>query len=359
MKHRVRFGCRIFLSAGEPFNKILERARFCENQDFDSVLIDDHLLYGTEAASAPEPFTTVAAIASRTEKIRVGIVVTDLVRRHPAIVAQTLATLANHYGGRIFLGLGAGDPMNQAPFGMPTRYRFEKLEEGLSVMRLLWKSSIKQPQNHKGRFFKLNRAYLQAGQESRSFPPVYLAAFGPKMLRLTGEAADGWIPHCHTPKTYRNDLDKIEAYARRAGRQLDSFVPAYYALASVSKNRAEADRNVLGPAKYFLALIPEALGKVDLSFRHPGRVWESIPDPRKQREAIREIASTIPDQDAFDTVIHGSPDDCIQQIKQYHRMGCQEFMLTFVPSGGLWSSTRLKPLIRFFATGVMSQLKGD
>ncbi len=355
MNHSVKFGCRIFLSAGESFKRIIERAQFCEKQGFNSVLIDDHLLYGTESASAPEPFTTLATIASRTEKIRVGVVVTDLVRRHPAIVAQTLATLSSHYPGRIFLGLGAGDPMNQAPFGIPTDHRFEKLKEGLRVMGLLWKSSIKQPQNHKGRFFTLNRAYLQAGQENRLFPRVYLAAFGPRMLRLTGEAADGWIPHCHTPKTYGKDLDRIEASARRAGRQLDSFVPAYYTLASVSKNREEADRNVLGPAKYFLALIPEALKKVDPSALHPGHVWEKIPDPKKQREIIRKIASTIPERDAFDTVIHGSPDDCVEQIKGYRGAGCQEFMLTFVPSGGLWSSTRLLPLIRLFANEVMSQ----
>ncbi len=354
MNHNVKFGCRIFLSAGESFKRIIERAQFYEKQGFNSVLIDDHLLYGTESASAPEPFTTLATIASQTEKIRVGIVVTDLVRRHPAIVAQTLATLSSQYPGRVFLGLGAGDPMNQAPFGIPTDHRFEKLKEGLRVIRLLWKSSIEQPQNHKGRFFTLNRAYLQADQENRRFPPVYLAAFGPKMLRLTGEAADGWTPHCHTPKTYRNDLDRIEVSARRSGRRLDSFVPAYYTLASVSKNRAEADRNVLGPAKYFLALIPEALKKVDPSAHHPGRIWESIPNPKRQREIIRKIASMIPERDAFDTVIHGSPDDCIKQIESYRGSGCQEFMLTFVPPGGLWSSTGLLPLIRLFADEVMS-----
>ncbi len=355
MKHRLKFGCRIFQSVGEPFNQIAQRARFCEKLGFDSVLIDDHLLYGTESASAPEPFTTLATIASQTEKIRVGIAVTDLVRRHPAIVAQTIATLSGQYPRRIFLGLGTGDPMNQAPFGIPTDHRFEKLKEGLRVIKLLWESNIKKPQNHKGRFFTLNRAYLQTGQENRPFPPVYLAAFGPKMLRLAGEAADGWIPHCHTPATYRHDLDVIEESARRTRRRLNSFVPAYYTLASVSQNRAEADHNVLGPAKYFLALIPEALKKVDPAAKHPGPVWEKIPYPKRQREMIRKIASTIPDRDAFETVIHGSPDDCIEQVQRYQRAGCQEFMLTFVPPGGLWSSNALLPLIRLFAREVMSQ----
>ena len=222
-------------------------------------------------------------------------------------------------------------------------------------MKLLWKSSINKPQNHKGRFFNLNRAYLQAGQETQPFPPVYLAAFGPRMLSLAGRTADGWIPHCQTPTTYRKDLNMIKSSARRIGRRMSSFVPAYYTLASVSKNRDEADRNVLGPAKYFLALIPEALKKVDPSVKHPGRVWEKIPYPKRQREMIRKIASIIPDGDAFETVIHGSPDDCVQQIRRYQGAGCREFMLTFVPPGGLWSSTGLLPLIRLFADEVMSR----
>src|SRR2546427_7985838 len=117
MRSQVRLGCRLFLAANEPFPPIIKRAQFCEKPGFDSVLIDDHLLYGTEAAGAPEPFTTLGAIAAGTRRIRVGIAVSDLVRRHPAIIAQTLATLSNQFPKRVFLGLGAGDPMNQTPFG--------------------------------------------------------------------------------------------------------------------------------------------------------------------------------------------------------------------------------------------------
>src|SRR6266705_7211388 len=218
MKSQVRFGCRIFLSAHEPLTQIVKRAQFCEKQGFDSVLIDDHLLYGTEAAAAPEPFTTLAAIAAGTRRIRVGIAVTDLVRRHPAIIAQTLATLSNQYPRRLFLGLGTGDPMNQSPFGLPTEQRYSRLREGLQIIRQLWNSSIDKPASFKGRFFTLNNAYLQAGQERQPVPPIYLAAFGPRMLRLTGEAADGWIPHCHTPTTSKTDLDTIRASARQAKR---------------------------------------------------------------------------------------------------------------------------------------------
>jgi len=355
VKSQLRFGCRLFLAVNEPFQQIIKRAQFCEKHGFDSVLIDDHLLYGTEAAAAPEPFTTLAAIAAGTRRIRVGIAVTDLVRRHPAIIAQTLATLSNQYPRRLFLGLGTGDPMNQSPFGLPTEQRYSRLREGLQIIRQLWNSSIDKPASFKGRFFSLNNAYLQAGQEKQPVPPIYLAAFGPRMLKLAGEAGDGWIPHCHTPTTYKTDLDTIRASARQAKRDLNKFSPAYYTLSSISTNRAEADRNVLGPARYFLALIPEALKKIDPSANHPGRIWEKIAYPREQRETIRKIAAEIPESDAYNTVIHGTGEDCIEQIEDYREAGCKEFMLTFVPKGGLWASANLLSQIRLFSNKVLSR----
>ncbi len=353
MKSKLKFGCRIFLAANEAFQQVIKRAQFCEKHGFDSVLIDDHLLYGTEAAAAPEPFATLAAIAAGTRRIRVGIAVTDMVRRQPAIIAQTLATLSNQFPKRLFLGLGAGDLMNQTPFGLSPEHRVGRLEEGLKIIRQLWNSSIEKPQNYNGQFFSLNNAYLQAGQEKQPVPPIYLAAFGPRMLRLAGEAADGWIPHCHTPKTYKMDLDTIIGSAHNAGRDFGVFRSAYYTLSSISKNRAEADRNVLGPARYFLALIPEALRKIDPSASHPGRIWEKIPNPKEQRETIRKIAAEIPESDAYNTVIHGTPDDCIEQIEGFRKVGCKEFMLTFTPRGGLWSTTRLLEQIRLFSDKVI------
>ncbi len=349
------FGVRIFLRSHEPFHSIIQRAQVCEKYGFDSIFLDDHLLYGTGEASAPEPFTTLTALVLQTRRIRVGIAVTDFVRRHPAIVAQTAATLANIAPGRVFLGLGAGDPMNQAPFGLPTQHRYGKLEEGLKVLKMLWASSIDKPARFKGRFFKLNNAYLQAGQPDEVRVPIYLAAFGQKMLQLTGKEADGWVPHCHTPETYRDDLTIVQDAARTAGRSMNDFSPGYYTLASASNNRGVADANVLGPARYFLALIPEALKKVDPSAHHPGRIWEKMSVPKQQRETIRGIASTIPSETALSTVIHGTPEDCVEQASRFQKTGCREMMLTFVPQDGLWSTKGLLPSIRFFADRVLSQ----
>jgi phthiodiolone/phenolphthiodiolone dimycocerosates ketoreductase len=350
---RIRFGTRVFLRSHEPFQNIVQRARFCEKLGFDSIFIDDHLLYGTGEAAAPEPFTTLTALAVQTKNIRVGIAVTDLVRRHPATVAQASSTLATMAPGRFFLGLGAGDPMNQAPFGLPTENRYKKLREGFKVLRTLWSSSFEKPVSFNGKFFNLKNAYLQTGLSDKARVPVYLASFGERMLRLTGQEADGWLPHCHTPETYNHDLGLIRDAARTAGRRMTGFLPCYYTLASASRNGQLADERVVGPARYFLALIPEALKKVDPSAQHPGRIWERMTVPREQREMIRKIASTIPEGTALDTVIHGTPEDCIEQIARFEKAGCRELMLTFVPDEGLWSTRGILPSIRFFAERII------
>jgi alkanesulfonate monooxygenase SsuD/methylene tetrahydromethanopterin reductase-like flavin-dependent oxidoreductase (luciferase family) len=242
--------------------------------------------------------------------------------------------------------------MNQAPFGFSTDHRYNKLREGLEIIQMLWKSSIAKPLNYRGRFFNLKNAYLQVGQAG-SMPPIYLAAFGPRMLQLTGEVADGWMPHCHTPQTYEIDLDVVEGSASKAGRDFASFIPAYYTLSSISASRDEADRDVLGPARYFLALIPEALKKIDPSANHPGRIWEELESPKEQRETLHKIAMDIPEEDAYNTVIHGTGEDCIEQIENYRKAGCKEFMLTFTPPGGLWSASNLPSKLRLFSRKVL------
>jgi phthiodiolone/phenolphthiodiolone dimycocerosates ketoreductase len=354
VKTQLRFGSRIHTRFGEQFDALVHRARFLEENGFDIVLLDDHLLYGTASAIALDPFSAGAAIAYGTKKIKVGVAVTDLIRRHPAILAQSSGTVSAIANGRFILGLGSGDMMNQTPFGLPTDHRFGRFREGVMLLKMLWSSSIDSPVSFKGRFHDLTNAYLQTGLTKEVWPPLYFAAFGERMLKFTGEEADGWIPHCHTPETFGKDLAKIRDSSKQAGRSSgQEVIPSYYTVASIANTREKADADVMGPAKFFLALIPEALRKIDPSIQHPGRIWEKNPDPRAQREMIRKIASTIPRETALSTVMHGTPSDCIEQISSYAKEGCREFLLTFTPSSGLWSGDEVLPMARLFAEKVI------
>ncbi len=355
MSRNILFGCRVHLGKGELFSKLIDRSTFIERHGYDLLLVDDHILYGTSNASAPDPFSTAALLIGRTNRVRVAVAVTDFVRRHPAIVAQSSATITNMAPGRFVLGLGAGDPMNHIPFGLPTDHRFVRFREGVRVAKMLWRSGPENPVSYRGPFHYLEKAYLQAGRS----PPLYFAAFGERMLDLTGEEADGWIPHCHTPESYRSNLERILVSAERAGRKEENIVPSYYTAASVSSNREEADAGVIGAARYFLALIPEALREIDPSVEHPGRIWEKVPDPREQRKIISQIGLKIPEEVALRTVVHGTPSDCVEQISQYVKQGCRMFHLMFTPSHGLWSGDEMLPMIKLFAKEVIPFFRAD
>ena len=138
----------------------------------------------------------VAAAAAATREVRLGIGVTDLVRRHPASLAQTALTLDHLTGGRFVLGVGAGEALNLAPFGLANAHPLGRLEEGLEVMRLLMTED--EPVDFDGEHFRLRGATLGLRPLGDRPPPVWVAAHRPRGLEVVGRArTDG----CPSPPT--------------------------------------------------------------------------------------------------------------------------------------------------------------
>jgi len=165
----------------------------------------------------------MGAVGAQTSRLRVGVVVTDLIRRHPAVLAQTMLTLDHLTGGRAILGLGSGEQLNITPYGLGWDRPVARLAEGIDVIRLLWRAEG--PVDFDGRFFTLRRAVLGLGPAGAAPPPVWLAAHGPRMLELTGRRGDGWLPTKMAPGQYQASLKTIEAAAREEGRDPGAITP--------------------------------------------------------------------------------------------------------------------------------------
>ena len=164
-----------------------------------------------------DPLLMMAAVGSQTSRIKVGVVVTDLLRRHPAMVANMALTLDHLPQGRAILGLGSGERMNVVPYGVDFSRPVSRLAEGIEVIRLLWGANG--PVDYEGRFFRLKDAVLGLSPYSDEPPPLWTAAHGPRMLDITGRLADGWLPTKLSPLRYGEALGAIrEASWRRAGR---------------------------------------------------------------------------------------------------------------------------------------------
>src|SRR4051812_22086499 len=216
-----------------PASKAVEFAQQAERDGFDAIWWPCHLMGWTPdsvwtedltdlAKYQPnphmyfEPLMMMGAAGAATETIKVGVCVTDTIRRHPAMLAQQALTASHLAGGRAILGLGSGERMNVTPYGMGWRKPVGRLEEAIEVIRALWAADG--PIDFAGDFFTLKDAVLGLDPYEGTAPPIWLAAHGPRMLKICGRLADGWLPTNIKPEAYGEKLTAIRASAVEAGR---------------------------------------------------------------------------------------------------------------------------------------------
>ncbi len=306
-----------------PASEIVRLSVLGEKVGFDTVWFTDHFSGGPVTETMPELFTVMALMGHETKNVGVGSAVTDVRRRHPATVAQATATLDGLSAGRTILGLGAGEATNLLPVGISIKNMRARLREGIKVIRMLWNADHNHPANFHGEFYTLKDAFLQIKPVQKPNPPIYVAAYGPKMLDLAGELGDGWIPFAHTPETYISSLNKLQSSLRKYGRSLEEFSFAYAPNATISDDR-EAARMLMTPiAKTGVAIMPEQFEML-LGRKHPGFEYSmaGIADLNN----LTELKASIPDDTALKTVIWGTPDDCIGQIESFVKIGCNHLI---------------------------------
>jgi phthiodiolone/phenolphthiodiolone dimycocerosates ketoreductase len=163
-----------------------------------------------------DPTALMAAVAQHTERVRLATGVTDAVRRHPAVIAQTFITLDHVTRGRSVLGIGVGEAENIVPFGMPYERTASRLIEAVEVIRLLW--STPEPVRFDGDHFRLRDAILGARPFGDAPPEIWMAAHRPRVLEATGRLADGWFPVILDAAEYGARLADLRAASVAAGR---------------------------------------------------------------------------------------------------------------------------------------------
>ena len=192
--------------------ELARRARLAEERGYDS-------LWVTERYFQEETFSLLGFLAAATERIELGVGVVNPYTRHPGLVAMAAATADRLAGGRLLLGLGRSDPgVIEGTFGIPYSRPRETLDEAVGVIRrLLAGETVDEPD---GRFV-LRDARLAVTPVRP--PPIYLAAIGPRALRLTGAVADGVLLNAYVPAEYvRYAAAEVRAGAEGAGRDPSS-----------------------------------------------------------------------------------------------------------------------------------------
>jgi TAT-translocated FGD2 family F420-dependent dehydrogenase len=185
------------------------------------------------------PWLTLALAGQRTQRIPLGSGVTcPIYRHHPVEVAQAFASLELLAPGRVFLGVGTGERLNeQAATTQFGRYaeRHDRLIEAIDLIRQLWTG---RRVSYRGRYFQTEQLELYDLPEKP--PPIYVAAGGPKSARLAGQYGDGWI----TQASSATDPQLVRAFvdgARAAGKDPDAM-PKWAELFAVPGEQDEIDR---------------------------------------------------------------------------------------------------------------------
>ena len=169
------------------------RAEQAEGAGLDSIWVYDHLLHrfpGRPTVGFWEAWTMLSALAAATRRVELGASVLCAGFRNPAVLAKMATTLDEVSGGRLILGLGAGwhEPEFDA-FGLPFDHRVSRFEEALQIIApLLRTGSV----DVAGRFHRAADGEIRPRGPRPGGPPLLVAAFGPRMMRLTARYADAW-----------------------------------------------------------------------------------------------------------------------------------------------------------------------
>jgi F420-dependent oxidoreductase-like protein len=282
----VRFGC--FLSqASHTWAEVLDDFRTAEDLGFDHAWLVDHFVDTDGPPDTPclEAWTLLAALAAKTSRIRLGVLVSSNTFRHPALLAKEAVTVDHVSNGRLVLGIGTGWHEDEhRRYGIdlpPVGERVDRFEEAIVLIRSL---TSQDRTTFQGRYYRLDDAPFSP-RPIQSRIPLLVAAHRPRMLRLAARYADQWDTFATLAGSATDGLETPVADRIRA---LDE------ACAEIGRDPAEIRRSTwAGPEVYATPTAFEdfvrthrALGFTDFSIERP---------PGGRRDLLERIArETIP-----------------------------------------------------------------
>ncbi len=228
------------VSFSEP-EQLLGIARAAEEAGLHGVLLSDHLFFPGRLASRypysadgkpafdgttpfPDAWTTIAAMAASTSRLRFATMVYILPLRHPLEVAKTVGTAALLSGGRVALGVGAGWIREEFDaLEVPFETRGARMNEMIEVMRAAWTGRMIE---HRGRFFDLGP--LQMSPPPPAPVPIYVGGLSKAAFRRAARLGDGWIGTGQTAEEAVGcaaELRRLRAEAGRGAEPFETIVP--------------------------------------------------------------------------------------------------------------------------------------
>lgn len=280
-----------YKASAEQFDArtLLDFSVLAEKKGFDSVFVSDHFQpWRHTGGHAPAAIAWMGALGSATSRIAMGTsVLTPTFRHHPSMVAQAFGTLGQLFPGRVILGVGSGESLNEVPAtGAPwpeMKERFARLREAVRLIRTLW---TEERVSFEGEYYKTEGATIYDRPEEPV--PIYIAGAGPMVAKFAGRMGDGFICtsgkkwDLYTETLLPNVAAGLEA-SDNPGRPYDRMIEMKVSFDS-DRARAMADTKLWAA----LALSPEEKMSVEDPLEME-RLADALP---VERAASRWIVST-------------------------------------------------------------------
>jgi phthiodiolone/phenolphthiodiolone dimycocerosates ketoreductase len=321
-----------------PFESYRMMLEVAEEAQVDSVWVPDHLLGVAHpglwrdmalASLSPDPdawydpFACIAVVGHES-KLPMGVCVTDVVRRRAPDVVRTALTLHQLCRGGFHLGVGAGEAENLVPFGYDFSAPVAQTEAFLIELRALLDDGV-MPNGSSG------RTGLPLRRDDLGPPRVWVAGHGPRMLRLTGEYGDGWLPAWPmSPSTYGERRRTIMEHADRADRPMPECALHIGVIIGESRDHVAElmERDPLGKLG---ALMCSAEIWAEHAMTHPfGEECRGLVDlifHDLDPEHLRELAPTIPFELVEEFFFMGNATEIAERVSAYADNGLEHIIL--------------------------------
>jgi probable F420-dependent oxidoreductase len=268
---------------------ILEYAERAEQLGYESLWAWDHILLGV-VPSFPilDSLSTLAAIAARTSRIKLGTGVLVLPLRNPVVTAKVLASLDQISKGRLILGAAAGWYSREFDaVGIPFKQRGRIMDRNVELLTRLWTEDqlTVQVDEH-----NLRQAVMTPRPYQRPRPPILIGGYVDAVLRRAARVGDGWLTYFYTPESFERSWAKVLHYAREFGRDPAQLTATNQLAVYVGKSRQEVEE--------------------------PMRQWLST-----EWDTASWSESTI------EHAIMGSADECVEQLRAHVESGVHRIVL--------------------------------
>ncbi|NAL78657.1 TIGR03557 family F420-dependent LLM class oxidoreductase [Nitrososphaera sp. AFS] len=270
---------------------------------------DHYMPWWDTGASGGAAWPWLGAALAKTRNITIGTGVTaPILRYHPAIVAQVFATVGYMFPGRVFLGIGRGEALNEVTSGhsWPSNVeKFQRLKEAIHLIKRLWSEDWV---NFKGKYYWVKDSKLYT-KPSKPIP-LYISGIGEQTARLAGQEGNGFVTNELNVEAITNKLfPAVEKGARESQRDYNSLDKILFLPASYNEDKQKALESI----RFWRGSMIKAFFDVD------------VHDPRK----IEENGQVIGD-DTLEKMflVVSSVEEAIKKLKKYTELGFTEIVLT-------------------------------